>query len=142
MKRLAFITATTIIAAAVLSLPSAQAGQWAYPVHVERQRSSTLVIEHTPVGAVVGVVKIGRGRAVVRKHRVRRTPVTATRRQARRKKTVIVRRSLRPNSAIAGGCYGGGFVARRDPAGAVLTLHRDVCEGIAPVSSHPVSLRP
>ena len=43
-----------------------------YPIDIERQHGSTLVIEHTPVATVVGVRGIQRTKVVVRKHRARR----------------------------------------------------------------------
>jgi hypothetical protein len=117
--------AALAIVAALLGVPAAQAGS-PYPVHIERQRGSTLVIEHTPVPARVGVRTVYRAKVVrIRKAR-------AVRKVHRR---TVVRESYVRNSAIAGGCWDGGHVRRRLPAGAVVVLHRDVCEGIAPISS-------
>src|SRR4051812_5551681 len=68
MKRL-----TLILAATLSGLSAAQAAGWPlYPVHIERQHRSTLVIEHTPVAPVVAVRHLHRGKLVVRKHRVHR----------------------------------------------------------------------
>jgi hypothetical protein len=111
-----------------------QAAQLPYPVDVERQHGSTLVIEHTPVAPVVGVRGIHRTRVVVRKHRVHRI----------RRTVVVSRHRINPddpaltprNPALAGGCYDGRFV-ERVAAGALVTLHRDVCEGVAPISWIP-----
>src|SRR4051812_10119865 len=99
-----------------------QAWSLPYPVDIERQHGSTLVIEHTPVAPLVRAGRIGRAKVVVR-HRVRRTKRIA----------VEEEREFVRNPALAGGCHDGGFVqrvARDTPA----ILHRDVCEGIAPIS--------
>lgn len=127
MKRLALA-----LAAALLAPAAGLAGQSAYPVHIERQRGSTLVIEHTPVPARI-VKTIRRARVVVRKHKLRRVKAVV-RRSVRRKRIAVVNEFVR-NPAIAGGCYDGGYVRRPGQMGSVLVLHRDVCEGIAPVSS-------
>ena len=128
IKRLAFA-----FVAAFLSPGAGLAGQSAYPVHIERQHGSTLVIEHTPVAAAVAVKTLRRGAVVVRKHKVRRVK-GAVRRSARRNRIAVVNEFVR-NPALAGGCRDGGFVHRVTAAGQTLVLHRDVCEGIAPVSS-------
>src|SRR3954451_11031005 len=65
----------------LLPWTGSQAAQLPYPVDIERQHGSTLVIEHTPVAAVVGVHGIQRTKVVVRKHRVHRI-----------RRTVVVRR--------------------------------------------------
>jgi hypothetical protein len=70
----------------------------------------------------------------VRKHRIRPAK-TMTIRKAYRRKAVHVRYSH--GSAIAGGCRGAGYVRRQLPGGVIVLLHRDVCEGIAPISSLP-----
>lgn len=119
------------LAGALLSAAAAHAAS-PYPVHIERQRGSTLVIEHTPVPARLGVRAVTRTR-VVRKHRLRPARVAVVRQLHRRK---LVRRIVYRDSAIAGGCRDGGYVRRQLPVGA-LVLHRDICEGIAPISSLP-----
>lgn len=118
------------LASLAFTVAAAQASS-PYPVHIERQRGQTLVIEHTPAPARIAVRKVDRTQ-VVRKHTVRRARVVAVRKVYRRK---VVR--LYRDSALAGGCYGGGYVRRVLPTGAVVVLHRDVCEGIAPISSLP-----
>ena len=142
MKRLTFVLAATLS-----GLSAAQGAGWPrYPVHIERQHGSTLVIEHTPVGGVLGVRHLHRTKVVVRKHRVRRV---AVRHRIHRRTVVVARERLRHDPALAGGCYDGGFVTRPlppgtlvtgiypVPPGTLMTLHRDVCEGIAPISSKP-----
>src|SRR3954452_17221027 len=122
------------VAFGLMLLPWTGCAQLPYPVDIERQHGSTLVIEHTPLAPVVGVRGIYRTKVVVRKHRAHRI-----------KKTVVVRQhrlnpddpALTPrNPALAGGCHDGGFV-QRVAAGALVTLHRDVCEGVAPISWTP-----
>ena len=98
------------------------AGQSPYPVHVERQRGERLVIDHTPPPRTVGVV---RKTTVVRKHRV------GVRKVHRRRIVAVAYR----DSALAGGCHDGGYVRGADLRGALYTLHRDICEGIAPIDS-------
>jgi hypothetical protein len=120
------------LAATLLSLGAAQAGS-PYPIHIERQHGSTLVIEHTPVPARVGARTVVSAK-IVRKHKIRSAKVVAARKVYRRKTT---RTSYSRNPAIAGGCRDGGYVRRQLPAGAAVLLHRDVCEGIAPISSLP-----
>ena len=145
MKRL-----TLILAATLSGLSAAQAAGWPrYPVHIERQHGSTLVIEHTPVGGVVGVRHVHRTEVVVRRHRVHRVRRVAVRHRIHRRTVVVAREHLRHDPALAGGCYDGGYVTRPLPAGTLVsatlpvapgtlvTLHRDVCEGIAPISSRP-----
>jgi hypothetical protein len=113
----------------LLPLGAAQAAPW--PVHIERQRGSTLVIEHTPVpGTIVRRAyrtKAGRG---VRARVVHPRKVAASR-QVRR--VVKARRSGRVYryTGIAGGCRDGGLVRYRDPAGQPFVLQREVCHGIA-----------
>ena len=126
MTRLALTLAATLC-----GLAAAQAAS-PYPVHLERQRGQTLVIEHTPVAGQV-VSKAVRVKTV-RKHRIRPAK-TMTIRKAYRRKAVHVRYSH--GSAIAGGCRGAGYVRRQLPGGVIVLLHRDVCEGIAPISSLP-----
>jgi hypothetical protein len=121
-----------ILAAALLSLGAAQAAS-PYPVHIERQHGQTLVIEHSPVSARGGVRKFVRTK-IVRKHKIRPARAMAVRKVHRRK---AIRTSYSNNAAIAGGCRDGGYVRRQLPTGASVLLHRDVCEGIAPISSLP-----
>jgi hypothetical protein len=120
------------LAAILVGATAAQSASSPYPVHIERQRGSILVIEHTPVPARAGVQKLHRAR-VVRTHRVRPAKVAAVRKVHRRKAVRVDSLS----SALAGGCRDGGYVRRRLPTGEGVLLHRDVCEGIAPVSSLP-----
>jgi hypothetical protein len=123
-----------ILAASLLCASGARAAQSLYPVHIERQHGSTLVIEHTPVLPILGVRRIHRAKIVVRKHRVHRIARAGIRHKHHRR-TVVVRHKLRHDPALAGGCHDGGFVERVVAGGALVTLHRDVCEGIAPISS-------
>lgn len=126
MNRFALALAATLLAAT-----AAQAASSPYPVNIERQRGSLLVIEHTPVAARVGVRTVRRTK-IVRTHRLRPARALAVRKVHRRK---IVR--LYRDSALAGGCRDGGHVRRQLPSGALVVLHRDVCEGVAPISSLP-----
>jgi hypothetical protein len=122
-----------VLALALIGSSGARAAQSLYPVHIERQHGSTLVIEHTPVARVVGVRRLHRTKVVVRTHRAHRVRKAAVRHKIHRKAVIVTRRRLRHDPALAGGCYDGGFV-ERVAAGALVTLHRDVCEGIAPIS--------
>ena len=103
-----------------------------YPIHIERQHGSTLVIEHTPVLGGVAVRTIHRAK-IVRSRKARAARVASVRKFHRRK----IVRAYRRDSALAGGCRDGGYVHRQLPTGPVVVLHRDVCEGIAPISSLP-----
>src|SRR5215217_6537338 len=62
---------------------------------------------------------------VERKHRV------GVRKVHRRRIVAVAYR----NSALAGGCHDGGYVRGADIRGTLYTLHRDICEGIAPIDS-------
>ncbi|HEX8664063.1 MAG TPA: hypothetical protein VF744_08550 [Beijerinckiaceae bacterium] len=120
-----------LLAAALLGLASAQAAS-PYPVNIERQRGSILTIKHTPPPGEVRVRKAVRAK-VVRRHRVHRVKVVTVRKVHRRKIAV-----WRHNPALAGGCRDGGYVRLAvPPAGTPHTLHRDICEGIAPIDSRP-----
>ena len=121
MNRFAPILAASL-ALAVAGATAAAAGQSPYPVHIERQRGERLVIDHTPPPRTLGVV---RRTTVVRKHRV------GVRKVHRRRIVAVAYR----NSALAGGCHDGGYVRGADVRGALYTLHRDICEGIAPIDS-------
>jgi hypothetical protein len=116
MTRLAPILAAAACALCIAT--SAEAGQSPYQVHVERQRGELLVIDHTPPARTVGVV---RRTKIVRKYPARV-------RKAYRRSVVARYR----DSALAGGCYDGGYVSGADARGNLYTLHRDICEGIAP----------
>ena len=115
MNRFTPILAVSL-ASAVAGATAAKAGQSPYPVHVERQRGERLVIDHTPPPRTVGVV---------RKHRV------GVRKVHRRRIVAVAYR----DSALAGGCHDGGYVRGADVRGTLYTLHRDICEGIAPIDS-------
>ena len=132
----AILRLAPLLAATILGFSAAQAAS-PYPVDIERQRGSILTIEHTPPPGEVRVRKAYRAK-VVRRHRVHRPKAVTVRKVHRRK--VIVRRH---NPALAGGCWDGGYVRLAvPPSGAVHTLHRDVCEGIAPIDSRPRAARP
>ena len=118
------------LAAILFKAGAAQAASSPYSVHIERQRGSILIVEHTPVTARAGVRTVYRAKAV-RKHWVPPSKVAAARKVHR--KAVRVGYS----GALAGGCSNGGHVGRRLPSGEAVLLHRDVCEGIAPISSLP-----
>ena len=118
-------------AAILFGAGAAQAASSPYSVHMERQRGSILIVEHTPVTARAGVRTVYRAKAV-RKHWVPPSKVAAAR-KVHRRKAVRVGYS----GALAGGCSNGGHVRRRLPSGEAVLLHRDVCEGIAPISSLP-----
>ena len=125
------------LALAFLLLPFAAtaAGPSPYgPIHIERQRGDRLVIEHTPVPRRV-VRRVHRTKVVG--HRIRRAKVAAVRRKGRRTGLVRVRSEFIRHPAIAGGCHEGGFVRRSVPGYGRVTLQREVCQGIAPVSSLP-----
>ena len=123
MKLLAWI-----LAAATLSLTAAQASP--YPIHLQRQRGETLIVEHTPVPGRAKVRKVYR-KAVVAKRRVRRVR-TAVRRLHRvyAGRINVAEERIFWTGAIAGGCRDGGFV-RRSVAGRNVTLQREVCGSIA-----------
>jgi hypothetical protein len=123
----------------VLSLAAALFGAAAahatspYPVNIERQRGETLIIEHTPVQARIGVRKVYRTK-------VRRVKTVAVRKVDRRRVVPAEYSDYREyvfHPAIAGGCRGAGYVRGRLPNAAPIVLHKDVCEGIAPISSLP-----
>src|SRR4051794_33778764 len=150
MKRLLLILAATLS-----GLSAAQAAGWPlYPVHIERQYGSRLVIEHTPVGGVVGVRHMHRTKVVVRKHRLHRLRRVAVRHRIHRRAVVVAREHLRHDPALAGGCYDGGFVTRPLPAGAIAsgapplpprtprTPHRDACGRHPPPSPRPETKSP
>ena len=99
-----------------------------YPVDIERQRGETLIIEHTPVPARIGVRKVYRSKVPHVRKVDRRRIVPAE---------YSDYRECVHHPAIAGGCRGAGYVRVRLPNGAPLVLHKDVCEGIAPISPLP-----
>ena len=127
MNRFAPILAASL-ALAVAGATAVAAGQSPYPVHVERQRGERLVIDHTPPPRTLGVV---RRATVVRRHRV------GVRKVYRRRIVAIAYR----DGALAGGCRDGGYVRGADARGTLYTLHRDICEGIAPIDSRTPSRR-
>ena len=110
-----------------------------YPVNIERQRGETLIIEHTPVPARIGVRKVYRTK-VPHARKVRRVKTVAVHKVDRRRIVPAEYSDFREyvfHPAIAGGCRGAGYVRGRLPNGAPIVLHKDVCEGIAPISSLP-----
>jgi hypothetical protein len=120
-------------AAALFGVAAAHATS-PYPVNIERQRGETLIIEHTPVPARIGV------RKVLHARKVRRVKTVAVRKVDRRGTVPAEYFNYREyvfHPAIAGGCRGAGYVRGRLPHGAPVVLHKDVCEGIAPISSLP-----
>ena len=132
----AILRLAPLLAAALLGLTAAQAAS-PYPVNIERQRGSILTIKHTPPPGEIRVRKAVRAK-VVRRYRVHRVKAVTVRKVHRRKVAV-----WRHNPALAGGCRDGGYVRLAvPPAGTVHTLHRDVCEGIAPIDSRPSPTRP
>ncbi len=125
----------------VLSLATALFGAAAahatspYPVNIERQHGETLIIEHTPVPARIGVRT-----KVLHACKVRRIKRVAVRKVDRRRVVPAEYSDYREyvfHPAIAGGCRGAGYVRGRLPNAAPVVLHKDVCEGIAPISSLP-----
>ena len=122
-------------AAALFGVAAAHATS-PYPVNIERQRGEKLIIEHTPVPARIGVRKVYRTK-VLPAHKVRRAAV----RKVDWRRIVPAEysdyREYVFHPAIAGGCRGAGYVRGRLPHGAPVVLHKDVCEGIAPISSLP-----
>ena len=129
----------------VLSLAAALFGAAAahatspYPVNIERQRGETLIIEHTPVPARIGVRKVYRTK-VPHARKVRRVKTVAVRKVDRRRTVPAEYFNYREyvfHPAIAAGCRGAGYVRGRLPNAAPVVLHKDVCEGIAPISSLP-----
>ena len=132
----AILRLAPFLAATFIGLSAAQAAS-PYPVNIERQRGSVLTIKHTPPPGEIRVRKAYRAKTV-RRHRVHRPKAVAVRKVHRRKVAV-----WRHNPALAGGCRDGGYVRLAVlPFGAVHTLHRDVCEGIAPIDSRPGAARP
>jgi hypothetical protein len=136
----AILRLAPLLAAALLGLTAAQAAS-PYPVNIERQRGSILTIKHTPPPGEIRVRKAVRAK-VVRRHRVHRVKAVTVRKVHRRKVVAKVV-SWRHNPALAGGCRDGGYVRLAvPPAGTLHTLHRDVCEGVAPIDSRPWAARP
>lgn len=93
-----------------------------YDVYFERQRGSTVTLEHTPVPRRT----VAAGRARVTTARVQR-PRAAVRRAAHRR--VVKRARAYRYTGIAGGCRDGGHV-RRIVAGQPVLLQREVCHNI------------
>lgn len=134
MKRIALAIALMLLPlAAAASGPSGRPSPYG-PIHIERQRGPILTIEHTPVGRRA-VRRVHRAK-VLAKHRVRRAKVAA-RRKVRRTRLVREGSEFIRHPAIAGGCWDGGYVRRRVAGYGRVTLEREVCDGIAPVSSLP-----
>jgi hypothetical protein len=126
------------LVAALFGMAAAQAAS-PYPVHIERQRGETLIIKHTPVPAGIGVRKVYRTK-VLHVRKVRRVKTIAVRKVYRRPIVPAEYSDYREyvfHSAIAGGCRDAGYVRALLPNGAPVALHKDVCEGIAPISSLP-----
>jgi hypothetical protein len=93
-----------------------------YDVYIERQRGTTVTLEHTPLPRRATVVRRSRV-ATVRPAR----PRAAMRRAAQ--KRVVKRVRTYRYSGIAGGCRDGGHV-RRVVAGQPVLLQREVCHNI------------
>jgi hypothetical protein len=126
------------LAAALFGAVAARAAS-PYPVHIERQRGQTLIIKHTPVPTRIGVRTVYGGK-VLQVRKVRRAKTVAARKVYRRRIVPAEYTDYREyvfNPALAGGCRDGGYVRGRLPNGQPLVLHKDVCEGIAPISSLP-----
>ena len=124
-----------ILLLALVAISDAEARPSPYgPIHIERQRGSILTIEHTPVPRRV-VRRVHSSRTVV-KRSARRARVVV-RRKVRRVRWAGLRSEFVRHPAIAGGCREGGFVRRTVAGHGRVTLQREVCEGIAPVSSLP-----
>ena len=101
-----------------------------YPVEIERQRGETLIIQHTPVPARIGVRKVYRSKVL------QELPAQGYRRRIVPAEYSDYREYVF-DPAIAGGCRSAGYVRGRLPNAAPVVLHKDVCEGIAPISSLP-----
>jgi len=99
-----------------------------YPVEIERQRGETLIIQHTPVPARIGVRKVYGSKVLHLRKAYRRRIVPSE--YSDNREYVL-------DPAIAGDCRSAGYVRGRLPNGAPVVLHQDVCEGIAPISSLP-----
>ena len=125
----------------VLSLAAALFGAVAahaaspYPVHIERQRGQTLIIKHTPVPTRIGVQTVYRAK-VLQVRKVRRAKTAAVRKVYHRR-TVPAEPTDYREYVFNAACRDGGYVRGRLPNGHPLVLHKDVCEGIAPISSLP-----
>ena len=121
------------LVAVVLAASAAEAKRSPYgPIHIERQRGSILTIKHTPVPrrAVRRVVH----KKMVAYH-VRPSKVVI--RRARHAHWAVRRSEFVRNPTIAGGCHDGGYVRQRVGGYGRVILQRELCEGIAPVSSLP-----
>jgi hypothetical protein len=118
------------LAAAAVSLGASQAVASHYTTYIQRQRGETLIIEHNPVPT--RTVRRGgyRAKALVGPRKLRRAGTVAVRRAGRRAKVIASRRKPYRSSSIAGGCWDGGFV-RREIAGNLVTLQREICGSIA-----------
>jgi hypothetical protein len=88
------------------------------------------------------------GAKVLQVRKVRRAKTVAARKVYRRRivPAEFYRRRIVPaeytdyreyvfNPALAGGCRDGGYVRGRLPNGQPLVLHKDVCEGVAPIAA-------
>jgi hypothetical protein len=120
-----------VLAAAILSLSATQAVASHYSTYVQRQRGETLIIEHNPVPGTVARRGAYRAKALVGKRKLRRVNAIVARRVGRRGKVALARRKAYRSSSIAGGCWDGGLVRRRDPAGNLVILQREICGSIA-----------
>jgi len=119
----AFVAAAA--AAFVIAAVAPAAASGLYPIYIERQRGTTLVLEHTPRPAVAAA-RVSRtaarpARAALKRGALRR-PASVRR--------VTARRINRDSGAIAGGCRDGGLV-RRTVGGERVTLQREVCYGVS-----------
>jgi len=115
------------LAAALFGAAAADAAS-PYPVQIESQRGETLIIQHTPVPTRIGVRKVYRSKVLHVRKAYRRRIVPAE---------YSDYREYVHDPAIAGDCRSAGYVRGRLPNGAPVVLHKDVCEGIAPISSLP-----
>ena len=92
-----------------------------YPVEIERQRGETLIIQHTPVPARIGVRKVYRSKVLHLRKAYRRRIVPAEYSDYR--EYVL-------DPAIADDCRSAGYARGQLPNGAPVVLNKDVCEGI------------
>jgi hypothetical protein len=109
--------------ALALAASSAQAAG-PYTIYTERQRGSTVTLEHNPLPPILASSRV-QTRRVVRTRVVARSRAGVRRSVVRR---THVRRVHR-YTGIAGGCREGGLV-HRVVAGRPVTLQREVCHNI------------
>ncbi|KAA2243971.1 hypothetical protein [Salinarimonas soli] len=97
-----------------------------YSIYFERQRGTTLILEHNPVPAGIAVARVARSSTVTSRRAMR--PHRVAKHRVMRRARVVHR--VHRYVGIAGGCRDGGYV-QRIVAGRPVPLQSEVCSDVS-----------